>query len=116
MARKKGSTTDNVSHLFAELEQDQPASDIIRFVSNVMLNAQQPSWFLHTSLTKEDLVILILFFQSGLFFLHTVLLYFCWITLGVGLLLFLCEDLKTMLFFFSKDLAEKQIKSVPGLR
>lgn len=110
MARKQGSTTDNVSHLFAELDPDQPASDIIRFVTKVMLNTQkpwvavqQPSWVLHTSLNflaKEDLVILILFFQSGLFFLHTVLLSFHWITLGVGLLLFLlCEDLKTMLFF-----------------
>ncbi|XP_077055294.1 tensin-1 isoform X1 [Siphateles boraxobius] len=42
VARKQGSTTDNVSHLFAELEPDQPASDIIRFVSNVMLNTQKP--------------------------------------------------------------------------
>jgi len=80
VARKQGSTTDNVSHLFAELEPDQPASDIICFVSNVMLNtqkpwvaAQQPSWFLQSLnfLANEDLVILILFFQSGLFFLHT---------------------------------------------
>ncbi|XP_041936544.1 tensin isoform X4 [Alosa sapidissima] len=37
VARKQGSTTDNVSHLFAELEPDQPASAIVSFVSKVML-------------------------------------------------------------------------------
>ncbi|XP_051752012.1 tensin isoform X1 [Ctenopharyngodon idella] len=42
VARKQGSTTDNVSHLFAELDPDQPASDIIRFVTKVMLNTQKP--------------------------------------------------------------------------
>ncbi|XP_035984356.1 tensin isoform X3 [Fundulus heteroclitus] len=36
VARKQGSTTDNVSHLFAELEPDQPASAIVSFVSNMM--------------------------------------------------------------------------------
>uniref|UniRef100_A0A3Q2UKG5 SH2 domain-containing protein n=1 Tax=Fundulus heteroclitus TaxID=8078 RepID=A0A3Q2UKG5_FUNHE len=36
VARKQGSTTDNVSHLFAELEADQPASAIVSFVSNMM--------------------------------------------------------------------------------
>ncbi|KAL2088119.1 hypothetical protein ACEWY4_016947 [Coilia grayii] len=37
VARKQGSTTDNVSHLFAELEPEQPASAIVSFVSKVML-------------------------------------------------------------------------------
>uniref|UniRef100_A0A8C2G6E5 Tensin 1 n=1 Tax=Cyprinus carpio TaxID=7962 RepID=A0A8C2G6E5_CYPCA len=37
-----GSTTDNVTHLFAELEPDQPASTIVHFVSKVMLNTQKP--------------------------------------------------------------------------
>ncbi|KAM9766944.1 tensin-1 isoform 4-T4 [Menidia menidia] len=36
VARKQGSTTDNVSHLFAELDQDQPASAIVSFVSKMM--------------------------------------------------------------------------------
>ncbi|XP_029941598.1 tensin-like [Salarias fasciatus] len=33
VARKQGSSTDNVSHLFAELDPDQPASAIVSFVS-----------------------------------------------------------------------------------
>ncbi|XP_039997962.1 tensin isoform X2 [Xiphias gladius] len=36
IARKQGSTTDNVSHLFAELDIDQPASAIVSFVSKMM--------------------------------------------------------------------------------
>ncbi|KAM4710783.1 tensin-1 isoform 2-T2 [Anableps anableps] len=36
VARKQGSTTDNVSHLFAELEPDQPASAIVSFVTKMM--------------------------------------------------------------------------------
>ncbi|XP_074520306.1 tensin-1 isoform X3 [Halichoeres trimaculatus] len=36
IARKQGSTTDNVSHLFAELDPDQPASAIVSFVSKMM--------------------------------------------------------------------------------
>ncbi|XP_042281550.1 tensin-1 isoform X2 [Thunnus maccoyii] len=32
VARKQGSTTDNISHLFAELDADQPASAIVNFV------------------------------------------------------------------------------------
>lgn len=36
VARKQGSTTDNVSHLFAELDPDQPASAITSFVSKMM--------------------------------------------------------------------------------
>ncbi|XP_029696054.1 tensin isoform X6 [Takifugu rubripes] len=36
VARKQGSTTDNVSHLFAELDPDQPASAITSFVSKTM--------------------------------------------------------------------------------
>lgn len=36
VARKQGSTTDNVSHLFAELEAEQPASAIVGFVSRMM--------------------------------------------------------------------------------
>ncbi|KAI2663407.1 Tensin [Labeo rohita] len=42
VARKQGSTTDNVTHLFAELEPDQPASTIVHFVSKAMLNIQKP--------------------------------------------------------------------------
>ncbi|XP_041741066.1 tensin isoform X8 [Coregonus clupeaformis] len=36
VARKQGSTTDNVSHLFAELDPNQPASAIVNFVSKIM--------------------------------------------------------------------------------
>uniref|UniRef100_A0A665WKM1 Tensin 1 n=1 Tax=Echeneis naucrates TaxID=173247 RepID=A0A665WKM1_ECHNA len=36
VARKQGSTTDNVSHLFAELDIDQPASAIVNFVCKMM--------------------------------------------------------------------------------
>ncbi|XP_069010960.1 tensin-1 isoform X4 [Embiotoca jacksoni] len=36
VARKQGSTTDNVSHLFAELDPDQPASAIVNFVSKMI--------------------------------------------------------------------------------
>ncbi|KAL7370193.1 hypothetical protein ABVT39_021801 [Epinephelus coioides] len=36
VARKQGSTTDNVSHLFAELDPDQPASAIVSFASKMM--------------------------------------------------------------------------------
>ncbi|CAB1415413.1 unnamed protein product [Pleuronectes platessa] len=36
VARKQGSTTDNVSHLFAELDPGQPACAIVSFVSKMM--------------------------------------------------------------------------------
>ncbi|XP_021163404.2 tensin-1 isoform X4 [Fundulus heteroclitus] len=36
VARKQGSTTDNVSHIFAELDPDQPASAIVNFVSKII--------------------------------------------------------------------------------
>uniref|UniRef100_A0A4W5LQU7 Tensin 1 n=1 Tax=Hucho hucho TaxID=62062 RepID=A0A4W5LQU7_9TELE len=37
----QGSTTDNVSHLFAEMDPDQPASAIVNFVSKVMIGSQK---------------------------------------------------------------------------
>lgn len=37
VARKQGSTTDNVCHLFAEHDPEQPASAIVNFVSKVMI-------------------------------------------------------------------------------
>ncbi|XP_068184839.1 tensin-1 isoform X15 [Antennarius striatus] len=40
VARKQGSTTDNVSHLFAEMEPDQPANAIVNFVLK-MISAQK---------------------------------------------------------------------------
>ncbi|XP_074551743.1 tensin-1 isoform X4 [Halichoeres trimaculatus] len=40
VARKQGSTTDNVSHLFAEMDPDQPASAIVNFVSK-MISSQK---------------------------------------------------------------------------
>ncbi|KAM6177951.1 tensin-3 [Rhynchocyon petersi] len=39
VARKQGSTTDNVCHLFAEHDPEQPASAIVNFVSKVMIGS-----------------------------------------------------------------------------
>uniref|UniRef100_A0A8C5HCV2 Tensin-1-like n=1 Tax=Gouania willdenowi TaxID=441366 RepID=A0A8C5HCV2_GOUWI len=36
VARKQGSTTDNVSHLFAELDSNQPANAIVSFVLKII--------------------------------------------------------------------------------
>ncbi|KAL4635640.1 tensin-1-like [Arapaima gigas] len=41
VARKQGSTTDNVSHLFAEMDPEQPATAIVNFVSKVMIGSQK---------------------------------------------------------------------------
>ncbi|XP_067843043.1 tensin-1 isoform X3 [Heptranchias perlo] len=41
VARKQGSTTDNVCHLFAELDSSQPAAAIVNFVSKVMIGFQK---------------------------------------------------------------------------
>ncbi|KAM4559273.1 tensin-1 isoform 10-T10 [Odontesthes bonariensis] len=41
VARKQGSTTDNVSHLFAELDPDQPASAIVNFVSKMIISQKR---------------------------------------------------------------------------
>lgn len=41
VARKQGSTTDNVSHLFAELDPDQPASAIVSFVSKMITSQKR---------------------------------------------------------------------------
>ncbi|XP_052003923.1 tensin-1 isoform X6 [Xyrauchen texanus] len=41
VARKQGSTTDNVSHLFAEMDPDQPATAIVNFISKIMINSQK---------------------------------------------------------------------------
>ncbi|XP_053183977.1 tensin-1 isoform X3 [Scomber japonicus] len=40
VARKQGSTTDNISHLFAEMDADQPASAIVNFVLR-MISSQK---------------------------------------------------------------------------
>ncbi|XP_071660781.1 tensin-3 isoform X4 [Patagioenas fasciata] len=39
VARKQGSTTDNLCHLFAEHDPEQPASAIVNFVSKVMIGS-----------------------------------------------------------------------------
>ncbi|NWS27977.1 TENS3 protein, partial [Polioptila caerulea] len=41
IARKQGSATDNVCHLFAEHDPEQPASAIVNFVSKVMIGSQK---------------------------------------------------------------------------
>ncbi|TRY57817.1 hypothetical protein DNTS_035766, partial [Danionella cerebrum] len=42
VARKHGSTTDNVSHLFAELDPDHPASTVVNFVSKFLKMSSKP--------------------------------------------------------------------------
>ena len=39
VARKPGSLTDNMCHLFAEYEREQPASAIVSFVTKVLLGS-----------------------------------------------------------------------------
>nr|XP_060637520.1 tensin-3 [Anolis sagrei ordinatus] len=41
VARKQGSATDNVCHLFAQHDPEQPASAIVNFVSKVMIASQK---------------------------------------------------------------------------
>uniref|UniRef100_A0A8C9FMG2 PID domain-containing protein n=1 Tax=Pavo cristatus TaxID=9049 RepID=A0A8C9FMG2_PAVCR len=41
VARKQGSGTDNMCHLFAEHDPEQPASAIVNFVSKVMIGSQK---------------------------------------------------------------------------
>ncbi|XP_072105907.1 tensin-2-like isoform X3 [Mobula birostris] len=41
VAKKQGSTSDNVCHLFAELDPEQPASAIVNFITKVMLGPQK---------------------------------------------------------------------------
>uniref|UniRef100_A0A8D3DT00 Tensin 1 n=1 Tax=Scophthalmus maximus TaxID=52904 RepID=A0A8D3DT00_SCOMX len=41
VARKQGSTTDNISHLFAEMDPDQPASAIVNFVLKMIASQKQ---------------------------------------------------------------------------
>nr|XP_020477284.1 tensin-1-like isoform X5 [Monopterus albus] len=41
VARKQGSTTDNVSHLFAEMDPVQPASAIVNFVSKMIASQKR---------------------------------------------------------------------------
>ncbi|XP_033024723.1 tensin-3 [Lacerta agilis] len=41
VARKQGDTADNVCHLFAENDPEQPASAIVNFVSKVMIGSQK---------------------------------------------------------------------------
>ncbi|XP_066537226.1 tensin-3-like [Hoplias malabaricus] len=41
VARKSGSVMDNVCHLFAEHDPEQPASAIVNFVSKVMIGSQK---------------------------------------------------------------------------
>ncbi|XP_029970140.1 tensin-3 isoform X2 [Salarias fasciatus] len=41
VARKTGTSTDNICHLFAEHDPEQPASAIVNFVSKVMIGSQK---------------------------------------------------------------------------
>ena len=41
VARKTGTSMDNVCHLFAEHDPEQPASAIVNFVSKVMIGSQK---------------------------------------------------------------------------
>lgn len=66
MARKQGSTTDNVSHLFAELDPDQPANAIVNFVSKMI--GSQKRWALTASRGFYFLLLSIQTFFPLLFF------------------------------------------------
>lgn len=41
VARKTGTSMDNICHLFAEHDPEQPASAIVNFVSKVMIGSQK---------------------------------------------------------------------------
>uniref|UniRef100_A0A4W5R3K9 PID domain-containing protein n=1 Tax=Hucho hucho TaxID=62062 RepID=A0A4W5R3K9_9TELE len=41
VARRTGSTSENVCHLFAEMDPEQPAVAIVNFINKVMLGPQQ---------------------------------------------------------------------------
>jgi tensin len=41
VARRTGSTSENVCHLFAEMDPEQPAVAIVNFINKVMLGSQQ---------------------------------------------------------------------------
>eukprot|EP00063_Salmo_salar_P048628 XP_014023463.1 PREDICTED: tensin-2-like isoform X4 [Salmo salar] len=43
VARRTGSTSENVCHLFAEMDTEQPAVAIVNFINKVMLGQQQRS-------------------------------------------------------------------------
>lgn len=40
VARRTGSATENVCHLFAEMDPEQPAVAIVNFINKVMLGPQ----------------------------------------------------------------------------
>lgn len=40
VARRAGSSTENVCHLFAEMDPEQPAVAIVNFINKVMLGPQ----------------------------------------------------------------------------
>lgn len=44
VARRTGSTTENVCHLFAEMDPEQPAVAIVNFINKVMLGPQLHRW------------------------------------------------------------------------
>ena len=41
VARKPGSLAENVCHLFAELDPEQPAGAIVNFINKVLLGSHQ---------------------------------------------------------------------------
>lgn len=44
VARRTGSATENVCHLFAEMDPEQPAVAIVNFINKVMLGPQLRRW------------------------------------------------------------------------
>jgi len=44
VARRAGSATENVCHLFAEMDPEQPAAAIVNFINKVMLGPQLRRW------------------------------------------------------------------------
>lgn len=41
VAKKTGSLAENICHLFAELDPEQPASAIVNFINKVMLSQRR---------------------------------------------------------------------------
>lgn len=68
VARRTGSATENVCHLFAEMDPEQPAVAIVNFINKVMLGPQLHRWESRTKLwTAGDLREMLIWFWHVFF-------------------------------------------------
>ena len=68
VARRTGSATENVCHLFAEMDPEQPAVAIVNFINKVMLGPQLHRWERRTKLwTAGDLREMLIWFWHVFF-------------------------------------------------